>query len=234
MNRHPSSWCHSPCGIVTQAHFSFPAQQMLLLDQTDTKRLGDKKLVAECIIDTLRLSPRGFFSPSSWRSNFPILAVLIRVVARAWSISFLRSVKGPEVCARFCNLCRSFFAIRALRSSFAVLRGSWSTSVEFRLHSKFCMWVGQRNWKTDQHLQELHAATASRPPYFFPSNPTCRPILVSPRPRFSFHVVFSWCLWQQHISPILWALWVLEEVSHEEGGKQEEAEWPEDHLVRKS
>ena len=40
---------------------------------------------------TLRLTPRGFFSPSSMRSNLPMLAVLARVIASERSNSPFRS-----------------------------------------------------------------------------------------------------------------------------------------------
>lgn len=69
-----------------------------------------------------------------------MLAVLVRVTASVLSICFFLStvelvlVLGPLACAaraRFCWCCFSFLATRALRSSRAILAGSWSMSVRF-------------------------------------------------------------------------------------------------------
>ena len=97
---------------------------------------------------TLRLIPRGFFSPSRTRSNLPMLAVLSRVVATVRSISCLRWLReggfgvADEVGAvgaeeeleraRFWRCWRSFLAIRALRASRRSFSGLAFVSVSKR------------------------------------------------------------------------------------------------------
>lgn len=68
-----------------------------------------------------------------------MLAVLIRVVARVLSMSFFRDSRGcildegaplpPFARAAFCRCFFSFLAVRSFRASRAILRGSWSTSI---------------------------------------------------------------------------------------------------------
>lgn len=106
-------WCFSRIELLDHTHISL------------VKR-GNKSRIL-----TFRFTPRSFFSPSSFLSNFPILAVLVRVVASVLSISPFRTSRGPAArCARatFCSRCFSFLAIFALRSSRATFLGSWSTS----------------------------------------------------------------------------------------------------------
>ena len=64
-------------------------------------------------------TPRSFISPSSTRSNLPMLAVLVRVIDSVRSISPFRApVPTPALAsfARFCVCCRSFFAMRSSAS----------------------------------------------------------------------------------------------------------------------
>ena len=51
---------------------------------------------------TFRLIPRSFFSPSSRLSNLPMLAVLVRVMAKVFSISSFRCWRGLAARAIFC------------------------------------------------------------------------------------------------------------------------------------
>jgi len=74
--------------------------------------------------NTFRLTPRIFFSPSSRLSNLPMLAVLVRVMARVFSISSFRCWRGLAARAIFCWCLFSFFAILPFLSSRATFRGS--------------------------------------------------------------------------------------------------------------
>lgn len=92
---------------------------------------------------TFRLTPRIFFSPSNRLSNLPILAVLILVVARVFSISIFRCWWGlPVARATFCWCFFSFLDILSFRASRATFRGSWSTSEYIYIYIQF-------NWGHD-------------------------------------------------------------------------------------
>ena len=88
------------------------------------------EVVAEGKVDriqrTFRLTPRTFFSPSSFLSNLPMLAVLIRAAASVFSISCFFSCRGllPAARAMFCVCCFKFFAMRSFLASLAIFRGS--------------------------------------------------------------------------------------------------------------
>lgn len=79
------------------------------------------------------MTPLSFFSPSSFLSNLPMLAVAVRVVASVRSMSCLRSSRSvllaPCARARFPSFCLSFLATRALRASRASFDGSKSAAV---------------------------------------------------------------------------------------------------------